>query len=50
MQLSFSKTEKIVGLFMVVLTTLLLTTVVMLGRGKDWFKDYITYYTDFEEA
>jgi phospholipid/cholesterol/gamma-HCH transport system substrate-binding protein len=50
MQLSFSKMEKIVGLFMVVLITLLLTTVVMLGRGKDWFKKYITYYTVFNEA
>ncbi|MFH1673854.1 MAG: MlaD family protein [Pseudomonadota bacterium] len=50
MQLSFSKMEKIVGLFMVVLITLLLTTVVMLGRGKDWFKKYIPYYTVFKEA
>jgi phospholipid/cholesterol/gamma-HCH transport system substrate-binding protein len=42
--------EKIVGLFMVVLIALLLTTIVMLGRGKDWFKKYITYYTVFKEA
>jgi phospholipid/cholesterol/gamma-HCH transport system substrate-binding protein len=42
--------EKIVGLFMVVLIAVLLTTIVMLGRGKDWFKEYITYYTVFKEA
>lgn len=35
---------------MVVLITLLLTTIVMLGRGKDWFKTYVTYYTVFKEA
>ncbi len=50
MELSFSRMEKVVGLFMVVLIILLLTTIVMLGRGKDWFKEYVTYYTVFKEA
>ncbi len=50
MELRFRRMEKIVGLFMVVLITLLLTTIVLLGRGKDWFKEYVTYYTVFKEA
>lgn len=35
---------------MVVLIILLLTTIVIVGRGKDWFKEYVTYYTVFKEA
>ncbi len=35
---------------MVIMVILLLTIVVMLGRGKDWFKTYVTYYTVFDEA
>jgi len=35
---------------MVIMVILLLTIVVMLGRGKDWFETYITYYTVFDEA
>jgi phospholipid/cholesterol/gamma-HCH transport system substrate-binding protein len=50
MQLTFTRREKIVGIFMVVLTAMLLTIVVMLGRGKDWFKTYVIYYTVFQEA
>jgi len=50
MRLSFDATEKIVGTFMVIITILILTMVVMIGRGKDWFKTYITYYTVFDEA
>jgi phospholipid/cholesterol/gamma-HCH transport system substrate-binding protein len=50
MELNFHQKEKIVGFFMVVLMALLLTTIVMVGRGKDWFKEYVTYYTVFKEA
>lgn len=35
---------------MVIMMILLLSIVVMIGRGKDWFKAYITYYTVFDEA
>ena len=35
---------------MVVMVALLLIIVVMLGRGKDWFEAYVTYYTVFDEA
>lgn len=50
MQLSFDAKEKIVGAFMVIVVVFLLTIVVMIGRGKDWFKAYVTYYTVFSEA
>ncbi|MFH1075332.1 MAG: MlaD family protein [Pseudomonadota bacterium] len=42
--------ERIVGLFMVILIAMLLTTVVLLGRGKGWFKSYVPYYTVFKES
>ncbi len=50
MKISFDAKEKIVGTFMVIMVILLLTVVVMIGRGKDWFKTYVTYYTVFDEA
>ena len=50
MRVSFDAREKTVGAFMVIMVILLLTIVVMLGRGKDWFKAYVTYYTVFDEA
>ena len=50
MEISFDAKEKIVGTFMVIMVILLLTVVVMIGRGKDWFKTYVTYYTVFDEA
>ena len=50
MGISFDARERIVGAFMVIMVILLLTIVVMLGRGKDWFKTYVTYYTVFDEA
>ena len=50
MRTSFDARERIVGAFMVIMVILLLTIVVMIGRGKDWFKAYVTYYTVFDEA
>jgi phospholipid/cholesterol/gamma-HCH transport system substrate-binding protein len=50
MKISFDAKEKIVGTFMVIMVILLLTVVVMIGRGKDWFKAYVTYYTVFDQA
>ena len=50
MELKFSKTENIVGVFVIFISILLLTTIIMIGRGKDWFKKYNTYYTEFEES
>lgn len=50
MDLDFSKKEKAVGAFIICIILILLTTVVIIGRGKDWFKTYITYYTTFDES
>ena len=43
MQTSYSSAENSVGLFVVGITLLLLTTVVILGRGKDGFADEVTF-------
>lgn len=50
MDLNFSKKEKTVGTFIICIVVILLTTVVIIGRGKDWFKTYIIYYTTFDES
>ncbi|MCK4487539.1 MAG: MCE family protein [Desulfobacterales bacterium] len=50
MRISFDARERTVGAFMVIMLILLLTIVVMIGRGKDWFKAYVTYYIVFDEA
>ena len=50
MDLNFSKKEKAVGTFIICIIVILLTTVVIIGRGKDWFKTYIIYYTTFDES
>ena len=50
MDMQFSKMEKIVGLFMVGVFLLLMATLVIIGRGKDWFQTYVTYYTSFNES
>jgi phospholipid/cholesterol/gamma-HCH transport system substrate-binding protein len=50
MELDFNRREKIVGVFILCIAILLLTTVVVIGRGKDWFKKYITYYTIFDQS
>jgi phospholipid/cholesterol/gamma-HCH transport system substrate-binding protein len=50
MDLNYSRIEKIVGTFVLCILILLISTVVIIGRGKDWFKKYVTYYTTFEES
>ena len=50
MELDYSRKEKIVGIFVVCIGILLLTTIIILGRGKNWFEDYNTYYTTFDES
>jgi phospholipid/cholesterol/gamma-HCH transport system substrate-binding protein len=50
MELKFSRIEKIVGLFMTAVVLLVLVTVVLIGRGQDWFREYVTYYTTFKEG
>jgi phospholipid/cholesterol/gamma-HCH transport system substrate-binding protein len=46
----YTTAEKCVGVFAVGITFLLLTTVVMLGRGKDWFAEEVTFKTSFKES
>ncbi len=50
MEMKFTHREKVVGLFMLSIFFLLLATVFLIGRGKDWFKTYVTYYTVFNES
>ncbi len=50
METDYSRAEKSVGLFVIGIAVLLLTTVVILGRGKDWFAEEVTFYTSFKES
>lgn len=50
MEMEFSRIEKIVGTFAIGVFLLLVTLLIMIGRGKDWFETYITYYTSFKET
>lgn len=50
MEPHYSRAEKVVGLFVIGIVVLLLTTIVILGRGKDWFADEVTFYTSFKES
>lgn len=50
MDMEFSRLEKVVGTFIVGVILLLMATLVIIGRGKDWFETYVTYYTAFNES
>ena len=50
MEASYTRAEKSVGFFVVGIVVLLLATVVILGRGKDWFAEEVTFYTSFKES
>lgn len=50
MELTFDRTERIVGTFVIGIAILILSTVVVIGRGKDWFEKSIVYYTTFNEG
>ncbi len=50
MEMEFSRLEKVVGTFIIGVVLLLMTTLVIIGRGKDWFEKYVTYYTMFNES
>jgi phospholipid/cholesterol/gamma-HCH transport system substrate-binding protein len=50
MDMEFSKIERLVGIFIIGVSMLLLATLVIIGRGKDWFETYISYYTTFNES
>ncbi len=42
--------EKVVGAFMLAILVLLVFSVVAIGRSKDWFREKVTYYTNFKES
>ncbi len=50
MEMTFTRRERIVGVFITAIVILLLAAVVMIGRGKDWFVTYVSYYTTFKES
>jgi phospholipid/cholesterol/gamma-HCH transport system substrate-binding protein len=50
METSYTRAEKSVGIFVIGVVLLLLTTVVILGRGKEWFAEEVTFYTSFKES
>lgn len=50
MDMEFSKLERAVGTFVIGVSMLLIATLVIIGRGKDWFETYITFYTTFKES
>ncbi len=50
MEITYTTKEKTVGLFFICTGLILLTTVIILGRGKNWFADHNIYYTIFDES
>ncbi len=50
MEIRYTTKEKIAGFFVILTAILLLSTVILIGRGKDWFRKYVSYYTMFEES
>ncbi|MDY0131998.1 MAG: MlaD family protein [Desulforegulaceae bacterium] len=50
MDLMFKDKDKIVGFFILMISTLLLLSLVLIGRGKGLFKNYIEYHAIFEET
>ncbi|MGD9212743.1 MAG: MlaD family protein, partial [Desulfobacteraceae bacterium] len=50
MDLTFNRMERIVGTFVIGIIILLLSTVVIIGRGKNWFEKSVIYFTTFNEG
>lgn len=50
MRLEYSTTEKMVGAFILLTLCTLLFTVAVVGRGKNWFRKHVGYYTTFKEG
>jgi phospholipid/cholesterol/gamma-HCH transport system substrate-binding protein len=49
MELKFSRMDRVVGIFLIAILALMVGTVVLIGRGKDWFRPTVTYYAQFKE-
>lgn len=50
MEPEYNRKEKIVGVFVIFIALLLLSAIIIIGRGKSWFEKYNTYYTTFDES
>ena len=50
MRLQHSKMEKMTGAFVLLTLFIVLFTVAMVGRGKNWFRKHVIYYTTFLEG
>ena len=49
MELKFSRMDRVVGVFIIAVVVLMVSTVVLIGRGKDWFRPTVTYFVEFKE-
>ena len=49
MELKFSRMDRAVGIFIIAVLSLMVGSVVLIGRGKDWFRPTVTYYAQFKE-
>jgi phospholipid/cholesterol/gamma-HCH transport system substrate-binding protein len=50
MEMEFTRLERLVGTFIIGVLMMLIATLVIIGRGKDWFETYIPYFTAFNES
>jgi phospholipid/cholesterol/gamma-HCH transport system substrate-binding protein len=49
MELKFSRMDRVVGIFLIAILALMVGTVVLIGRGKDWFRPTVIFYAAFKE-
>ena len=50
MDTRFARREKAVGTFLIIIALTVLITLLIIGRGKDWFETYANYYTIFNDS
>ncbi|MEE8315984.1 MAG: MlaD family protein [Syntrophobacteria bacterium] len=50
MRLQYSTMERMTGAFILLTLIVFLFTVAVVGRGKNWFRKHVVYYTTFEEG
>jgi len=50
MKLQYSTMERMTGAFILLTLIVFLFTVAVVGRGKNWFRKHVVYYTAFEEG
>ena len=50
MRLQYSTVERMTGAFILLTLLIFLFTVAVVGRGKNWFRKHVVFYTTFEEG